>query len=128
MQEEGMAWWGRREKRRRGRAWREGGRECWREGLRREGRREIRAGGAGRGGRREGRETPMLSARRVAAFSPLANSPPAISPAANGPPAKSPPAAAIRPPLALNSSTASCTVAPSGVIPYRRVPLGRVRL
>ena len=40
---------------------------------------------------------------RVAAFSPLANSPPAISPAANGPPAKSPPPAAIRPPLALNS-------------------------
>ena len=65
---------------------------------------------------------------RVAAFSPLANSPPAISPAANGPPAKSPLQAAIRPPLALSSSTASCTVAPSGVIPYRRVPLGRVRL
>ena len=40
---------------------------------------------------------------RVAAFSPLANSPPAISPAANGPPAKSPPPAAIRPPLAYNS-------------------------
>ena len=40
---------------------------------------------------------------RVAAFSPLANSPPAISPEANGPPAKSPPPAAIRPPLAYNS-------------------------
>ena len=33
----------------------------------------------------------------VAAFSPLANSPPAISPAVNGPPAKSPPPAAISP-------------------------------
>ena len=41
--------------------------------------------------------------QRVAAFSPLANSPPAISPASNGPPAKSPPPAAIRPPLAYNS-------------------------
>ena len=37
---------------------------------------------------------------RVAAFSPLANSPPAVRPAANGPPAKSPPPAAIRPFLA----------------------------
>ena len=50
MQEEGRAWWERREKRRRGRAWSEGGRECWREG------RTGQAGGAGRGGRREGRE------------------------------------------------------------------------
>ena len=37
---------------------------------------------------------------RVAAFSPLANSPPAVNPAANGPPAIRPPPAAIRPPLA----------------------------
>ena len=37
---------------------------------------------------------------RVAAFSPLANSPPAVSPAANGQPAKSPPPVAKSPPLA----------------------------
>ena len=41
--------------------------------------------------------------RWVAAFSPLANSPPAISPAANGLSAIRPPPAAIRPPLAYNS-------------------------
>ena len=44
--------------------------------------------------------TSATMLRRVAAFSPLANSPPAVSPAANGPPAKSPPPAAIRPSLA----------------------------
>ena len=40
----------------------------------------------------------VLTLSGVAAFSPLANSPPAISPAANGPPAKSPPPPAKSPP------------------------------
>ena len=40
---------------------------------------------------------PWPNPTRLAAFSPLANSPPAISPAVNDPPAKSPPLAAIHP-------------------------------